>query len=96
MSPAQHSPDLFTKPITAAQLAEFSAFIEKLVKISGAIIGRHYLSGVAVDTKSDQSPVTAADRETEQALRAAIADSYPEHGIIGEEFGPHQQDAEYC
>jgi len=96
MSSAQHSPDLFTKPITAAQLAEFSAFIEKLVKISGAIIGRHYLSGIAVDTKSDQSPVTAADRETEQALRAAIADSYPEHGIIGEEFGPHQQDAEYC
>ena len=64
MSSAQPRTEGFTKPITPAQLAEFSTFMEQLVKISGAIISRHYLSGVAVDTKSDQSPVTAANRDT--------------------------------
>jgi myo-inositol-1(or 4)-monophosphatase len=87
---------LFTQSADAAQLQEFSTFISELSKISGAIIRGHYLSGTAVESKSDQSPVTAADRESEQALRAAIMARYPRHGIIGEEFGPHQQEAEYC
>ncbi|WP_051516530.1 inositol monophosphatase family protein [Herbaspirillum sp. RV1423] len=86
----------FTKAAEPAQLQEFHAFIGELCKISGAIIRGHYLSGTAVESKSDQSPVTAADRDTEQALRAAIMARYPQHGIIGEEFGAHQQDAEYC
>jgi len=87
---------LFTKSADAAQLEEFSAFIGDLCKISGAIIRSHYLSGIDVESKSDHSPVTAADRDTEHALRAAILARYPQHGIIGEEHGAHQEDADYC
>lgn len=87
---------LFTKAADAAQLQEFSTFIAELCKISGGIIRSHYLSGTTVESKSDQSPVTVADRDTEQALRAAIMARYPEHGIIGEEFPSHQQHADYC
>jgi myo-inositol-1(or 4)-monophosphatase len=39
------------------------------------------------------SPVTAADREAEQAMRALIAARHPDHGIIGEEFGTENESA---
>jgi len=87
---------LFTKSIDAAQLQEFSAFISELCSISGAIIRSHYLSGIEVESKSDHSPVTAADRDTELALRTAIMTRYPQHGIIGEEHGAYREDADYC
>jgi inositol-phosphate phosphatase/L-galactose 1-phosphate phosphatase/histidinol-phosphatase len=47
----------------------------------------YFRSGVAVEDKPDESPVTVADRETEAAIREAIAERFPTHGIFGEEFG---------
>lgn len=41
----------------------------------------------AVDLKADQSPVTIADRKGEEMLRRNIHRAFPDHGIIGEEFG---------
>jgi histidinol phosphatase-like enzyme (inositol monophosphatase family) len=52
-------------------------------------------AGVAVDRKSDDSPVTIADREAEQLLRRRIEAAYPDDGIIGEEFGTKDADSEY-
>jgi len=52
----------------------------------------HFRSGFNVEQKSDESPVTIADRETEAALRAAIAKRFPEHGILGEEYGSENLD----
>ncbi|HZZ29799.1 MAG TPA: histidinol-phosphatase [Pirellulales bacterium] len=40
-----------------------------------------------IDLKHDASPVTVADRESEQLLRRRIAEAFPEDGILGEEFG---------
>ena len=51
--------------------------------------------GLAVDTKADQSPVTAADRGAEELMRGSIAKKFPAHGIIGEEFGSERADAEF-
>ena len=42
-----------------------------------------------VEAKADTSPVTVADRKAEKAMRALIAEAYPEHGIFGEEEGLH-------
>src|SRR5262249_33526297 len=42
---------------------------------------------VAVERKSDHSPVTIADRTSERKLRDLISAQWPDHGIIGEEFG---------
>ena len=51
---------------------------------------------VAVDHKADGSEVTEADRGAEQLLRKRIADRYPDHSILGEEFGGEQKpDAEH-
>jgi len=51
--------------------------------------------GLAVESKADQSPVTAADRGAEELMRKFINKRYPEHGIIGEEFGSERPDAEF-
>jgi myo-inositol-1(or 4)-monophosphatase len=42
--------------------------------------------------KSDDSPVTIADRTAEQCIRSRIAEAFPEHGIVGEEFGANDRD----
>jgi fructose-1,6-bisphosphatase/inositol monophosphatase family enzyme len=47
----------------------------------------HFQNGVAVDTKSDDSPVTVADRTAERIIREMIAKQYPNDFILGEEEG---------
>ncbi len=59
---------------------------------AGAIIRRFFRAGVTPDIKSDDSPVTQADRGAEQAMRRVLAEAYPGYGILGEEYGlenPH-------
>ncbi len=48
---------------------------------------------VPADVKSDQSPVTIADRDAERAMRAVLADRCPCHGILGEEYGLERPEA---
>lgn len=67
-----------------------SELLDAAIAISGAaaeIPMRYFRSAIAVEDKADESPVTIADRETEQAIRAAILERFPDHGIFGEEFG---------
>jgi len=54
-----------------------------------------YRGQYSIDLKADQSPVTIADRKAEEILRKKISQNFPEHGIIGEEFGSHSPDAEW-
>jgi inositol-phosphate phosphatase/L-galactose 1-phosphate phosphatase/histidinol-phosphatase len=56
---------------------------------------RYFRSGVAVEEKPDESPVTVADRETETRIREEIAARFPDHGIFGEEFGKSKADSEF-
>ncbi len=54
-----------------------------------------YRGQFSVDLKEDRSPVTIADRKAEEILRKKISQHFPEHGIIGEEFGSDNSDAEW-
>lgn len=67
----------------------------RLADASGAVIRRHFRSGAAVDEKPDSSPVTAADRDAETAIRDILARECPDHGVFGEEHGQDRLDAEY-
>ncbi len=58
-----------------------------LTHISRPIIHRWFRKRPDITRKSDESPVTVADKEVEQALRAAIISHFPTHNIIGEEDG---------
>ncbi len=66
-----------------------------LADAAGAVIRGHFRQRVEVIDKADASPVTIADRDSEAAMRRLIAQSFPEHGILGEEHGSERVDAEY-
>jgi fructose-1,6-bisphosphatase/inositol monophosphatase family enzyme len=78
---------------------EIINFSKELCDIASAVSKKYYrLKDQEIlqeITKEDQSPVTIADREIEQKIRQAIMKKYPDHGIIGEEFGDYQSDAQY-
>jgi histidinol-phosphatase len=74
------------------------ATAHRLADKAGAVILPHFRTGFAIDHKGGDlfDPVTVADREAEAAIRARLAEAYPHHGILGEEFGALNPDAEYC
>ena len=77
---------------------DFAAFVDELAMVSGETIRPFFRSALSVENKSASGgfdPVTAADRAAEAAMRALIKRTFPEHGIIGEEFAPEHPDAEY-
>ncbi len=74
---------------------ELVQFINRLADCSGAIAKQFYRQLPTVTTKADRSPVTEADCAIEQALRTMIGNTYSEHGIIGEEFGSLNENADY-
>lgn len=76
-------------------MQEFKHFVTELAAASGKIICSHFRAPLSVDTKTDDSPVTVADRNAESLMRELIQKRYPSHGIIGEEFGIENPDAEF-
>jgi myo-inositol-1(or 4)-monophosphatase len=77
-------------------LTPYRIFITELAAKSGEFIRPYFGRGdLAVETKSDASPVTQADRGAEELMRNLIAKKFPAHGIIGEEFGSEKADAEF-
>jgi histidinol-phosphatase len=54
---------------------------------AGRIALRYYHHGFDVVIKPDQTPVTQADREAEQAIAQVLNRAFPDHGVLGEEFG---------
>jgi len=63
------------------------ALAERLADAAGSAIRPYFRAPFDIETKSDQSPVTDADRAAEQAMRALLAAEAPRDGIAGEEFG---------
>src|SRR6476659_8279324 len=54
---------------------------------AGKVALRYFDTGVTVETKADQSPVTIADRNAEKALREHLLKHFPNDGFLGVEFG---------
>jgi histidinol-phosphatase len=54
---------------------------------AGEIAMKYYRSGFDVTIKADQTPVTQADREAEQAIKGVLGRALPDYGFLGEEFG---------
>jgi myo-inositol-1(or 4)-monophosphatase len=72
-------------------------FLNQLADAASKAIMPHFRAPLAVTDKGVGrfDPVTIADRAAEQAMRSLINAAYPEHGIIGEEYGAEHADAEY-
>lgn len=76
---------------------DFTGFVDKLAAASGDTIMPFFRSALTVENKKAGGfdPVTAADRAAEEAMRDMIRKAFPEHGILGEEYGSEHNDAEY-
>jgi myo-inositol-1(or 4)-monophosphatase len=76
---------------------DFASFVDQLAIASGDTILPFFRTALAVENKlaAGFDPVTAADRAAENAMRALIRKNFPEHGILGEEYGSERADAEY-
>ena len=77
---------------------DFTAFVEQLAGVAGEQILPFFRTSLSVEDKGRSGrfdPVTAADRGAEAAMRALIRKTFPDHGIIGEEYGDERTDAEY-
>ena len=67
----------------------------RLADAAGEAIRPYFRQPFTVDDKADLTPVTAADQAAELAMRSLIESRFPEHGIIGEEFGRARENAEF-
>ena len=56
-----------------------------IARQAGEIALRYYRTGIAFEAKSDDSPVTRADRECEQFIARELERAFPDDGLLGEE-----------
>jgi histidinol phosphatase-like enzyme (inositol monophosphatase family) len=77
-------------------LTPYRDFLIDLAQLSGDLIRPYFgASSLRVDIKADETIVTKADRDAEALMREAIARRFPDHGILGEEYGAERPDAEF-
>ena len=78
-------------------LSEYLDFAVETAFLAGRATLGYFRTGVRPDFKKDDSPVTVADRLSEEMIRQRIEQRYPTHAIIGEEFGVKETtDAAFC
>ena len=77
------------RAMTTPDWAELTRFAIALAGASAKAILPHFRQNIAVEVKDGPvwDPVTEGDRAGERIIRAMIEESYPDHGILGEEYG---------
>lgn len=71
---------------------DLAVFAMRLAEHAGALSLKYFRKTLDVEHKADRSPVTVADRSIETAMRQRIEETYPHHGILGEEHGEENID----
>ncbi len=77
---------------------DFAAFVGRLADIASETLLPFFRTALSAEDKNVGGafdPVTEADHAAEAAMRRLIVETFPHHGIIGEEFGSVRQDADY-
>lgn len=81
--------------LTSKHTKELISFAHLVADAVGEVHRKYFRQPVSTEYKEDSSPVTQADKEAETLVREMVMKQYPEHGILGEEYPPHQADAEF-
>lgn len=86
-----------TEPLSPDRLRKLDAFILELSAEAAAVTLPAFRADGAVENKGGAAydPVTEADRGAEAAIRALIARRFPDHGVIGEEYGADRPEADH-
>lgn len=78
-----------------SQYQHFEDFALALLDRTRPVVQRYFRQDIPIEIKSDASPVTLCDKAVEAEIRAALAESFPDHGIFGEEHGKSGLDKKY-
>lgn len=70
-----------------AELDAWLAFALACCDAADELALRHFRRDMTISTKPDRSLVTEADEGIERLIRERIADAFPDHGLVGEEYG---------
>ena len=79
-------------------MTEYEAFAIELAREAARVTLPFFRSDIGHEDKGGAAgfdPVTEADKQAEAAIRRLIAARYPDHGVIGEEYGEDRPDAEH-
>jgi myo-inositol-1(or 4)-monophosphatase len=79
----------------ALELKDYLGFAVNAAVGAGKITSEFFLGSMDVDTKTDDTPVTEADRMAEVYIRERIEETYPSHSILGEEAGEKGRVSDY-
>ena len=88
--------------MNTAQKQDFEsylAFAHHLADVSATAVMQYFRNLCGVEDKSGGGrfdPVTTADRQAEEVIRAEVASHWPGHGVRGEEFGEDSGESDYC
>jgi len=74
--------------------ADLVRFAERLADESHRLLGRAATEAIRIEVKADNSFVTETDRAIEMRLRELIKETRPDDGVMGEEYGAHDLDAD--
>jgi len=69
------------------ELSDILDFAVEAAQLAGSFTLGHFHGGVPFELKTDNTPVSLADRGAEELLRRRIEAAFPDDGIVGEEFG---------
>src|SRR4051812_44874379 len=87
--------------LSPALVEELDGFLIALNHAAGEAIAPLFRGAHGLSDKIGKAgmrgfdPVTEADKGAERAIRALISRRYPDHGVIGEEYGEDRPDAEF-
>ncbi len=87
-----------TKRPGASAFPALLKFAHDLADLSGPAVLKHFRTPVEIDNKAAKGafdPVTKADRAAEKVICRAIRAQFPDHGIVGEEYGTHDGAGRY-
>jgi histidinol-phosphatase len=80
------------------ELDAYRSFVVELAERSGDLIRPYFGAShgaLDIELKADETIVTRADREAESLMRELITKRFPDHGILGEEYGEERAEAEF-
>ena len=74
---------------------EFVNFANLLADLATKTSMMYFRKNINIENKEDESPVTIADKETEEIIRDNIRKTFPDHGILGEEYESENLESEF-
>ena len=79
-------------------MSQYLSILEQATEIAeraAKLALSHFRQPILIEMKDNGTPVTVADKKTEQFIRAELTDAFPTHGILGEEFGAEAKDPNF-